>query len=126
MLSVGMPRGPASACAEEASPFESDREGFICRRANPLTRKVGHHFGSSVVTRRHDETRLQVRRLEAKVERLLAHARLETSDDLTGVHGALADGDDIRAVKAYREATGVDLISAKRSVERMQRGESPH
>lgn len=83
-------------------------------------------LASSVMARQHAETRLTLRRLEAKVDRLLTDAGLETTEDLAEVHRAVAAGEKIRAIKAYREATGTDLATAKSAVERMQRGESPH
>ncbi len=80
----------------------------------------------SVLARQHSETRLSLRRLESKVDRLMDRAGLQPQDDLAEVHRAVAAGEKIRAVKAYREATGTDLAAAKSAVERMQRGESPH
>lgn len=79
----------------------------------------------SVVARQHSETRLSLRRLESKVDQLLGHAGLGTRLDLTQVNRALVAGEKIQAIKAYQEATGADLVTAKSAVERMQRGESP-
>lgn len=81
-------------------------------------------LGSSITARRHSETQLTLRRMEAKVGQLMDRTGLQPQDDLAEVHRAVVAGQKIRAVKAYREATGADLVTAKRTVERIQRGES--
>ena len=42
--------------------------------------------------------------------------------DLGGVHAAIADGQLILAIKRYRDATGVGLAEAKKTVEAMAAG----
>lgn len=42
--------------------------------------------------------------------------------DLSEVHAALARGEMVPAVKAYREATGASLLDAKRAVDRLIEG----
>jgi ribosomal protein L7/L12 len=63
-------------------------------------------------------------RLEAKIDLLLADAGLHYDPFATlsaSVVEALRSGDKIRAIKAYREATGVGLREAKEFVEQAQR-----
>jgi ribosomal protein L7/L12 len=63
-------------------------------------------------------------RLEAKIDLLLADAGLRYDPFAAlprGVIEAIRSGDKIRAIKAYREATGVGLREAKEFVEQAQR-----
>jgi ribosomal protein L7/L12 len=63
-------------------------------------------------------------RLEAKIDLLLADAGVRYDPFATlssGVVEALRSGDKIRAIKAYRDATGVGLREAKEFVEEAQR-----
>jgi ribosomal protein L7/L12 len=63
-------------------------------------------------------------RLEAKVDLLLADAGLRYDPFAAlprAVIEAIRSGDKIRAIKAYREATGVGLREAKEFVEQAQR-----
>jgi ribosomal L7/L12-like protein len=63
-------------------------------------------------------------RLEAKLDLLLGDAGLRYDPFATlprGVIEAVRSGDKIRAIKAYREATGVGLREAKQFVEAVQR-----
>ncbi|MDQ2852653.1 MAG: hypothetical protein M3Y49_18340 [Actinomycetota bacterium] len=71
-----------------------------------------------------DLQRAALRRLDTKVDLLLEHAGLQPSVDLTEVHEALNKGEPIRAVKIYREATGVDLMTAKLAVDEIQRAQT--
>lgn len=82
-------------------------------------------LASSVTARRHAETRLALRRLETRVDQLLQTAGLAPEEDLAEVHRAVAEGEKIQAIKAYREATGADLVAAKSAVERIERGDAP-
>jgi ribosomal protein L7/L12 len=63
-------------------------------------------------------------RLEAKIDLLLADAGVRYDPFATlssSVIEALRSGDKIRAIKAYRDATGVGLREAKEFVEEAQR-----
>jgi Ribosomal protein L7/L12 C-terminal domain len=63
-------------------------------------------------------------RLEAKLDLLLGDAGLRYDPFATlprGVIEAVRSGDKIRAIKAYREATGAGLREAKEFVETVQR-----
>lgn len=73
--------------------------------------------------RQQDVQRAALRRLDTKVDLLLEHAGLQPSVDLTEVHEALSKGEPIRAVKIYRETTGVDLMTAKLAVDEIQRAQ---
>ena len=68
-------------------------------------------------------------RVEGKLDRLLADARL-TFDPYANVPPAVADavqrGEKILAIKLYREATGVGLKEAKEYVEEVQRKADPN
>ncbi len=77
--------------------------------------------GTAVVLKPRDK--LQLLRLEQKVDRLIQHAGLNTdsTDALTeGVADALRAGKKIEAIRLYREATGVGLADAKAAVESAQ------
>lgn len=77
-------------------------------------------LAGSSVARRHADTRFRLRRLEARVDRLYDEAGLQgVPEDLSVVRELLAHGQRTKAVRAYRELTGADLIAAKRAVDRM-------
>jgi hypothetical protein len=62
----------------------------------------------------------QLRRLERKLDLILAHLGIEYKEDdqLPPEARELADrGEKIAAIKAFRERTGADLAEAKRAVE---------
>jgi hypothetical protein len=63
-------------------------------------------------------------RLDAKLDALLKHAGVVFDpyrDVLPQVADALGRGKKIEAIKAFRQATGVDLRDAKEYVEELQR-----
>ncbi len=66
--------------------------------------------------------RLSLRRVERKLDLILAHLGIENSEsegDLPADVKAYADaGEKIAAIKAYRDATGAGLAEAKEAVER--------
>src|SRR5438132_45428 len=66
--------------------------------------------------------RARLSRLEAKVDLLLKHAGLDFPKAPPGVQDALDRGDKIKAIKLYRDATGVGLKEAKDFVEELQAG----
>ena len=80
----------------------------------------------SVGNREGRDVQYRLRRLEAKVDALLAHAGVAvTGPELVAVQEHLARGEKIAAVRAYREATGAGLADAKHAVDRLERGEGP-
>jgi hypothetical protein len=67
---------------------------------------------------------IMLTRIEAKLDILLGDSGLRYDPFATlprGVIEAVRSGDKIRAIKAYREATGVGLREAKEFVEAVQR-----
>jgi ribosomal protein L7/L12 len=46
------------------------------------------------------------------------------ADNLAEVHETIRRGETIRAIKAYREATGTSLVEAKQAVDRLTEGGS--
>ncbi len=52
-------------------------------------------------------------------------SRSASESDVAQVRAAIAAGEKIRAVKIYRDATGIDLRSAKDAVDRIARDETP-
>lgn len=78
----------------------------------------------SVVMGRQATLNARLGRLETKIDLLSRHAGLSADPafDLDDVVKHLAAGHTIQAIKSYRQATGADLVTAKRAVERMQAG----
>lgn len=76
---------------------------------------------ASYVARR----RSALRRRERHVDPGSEGGRREPASELAEVHDLLADGQKIKAIKAYRQATGADLLTAKNAVEDIQRGQPP-
>lgn len=71
-------------------------------------------------------TARRMSQLEAKVDQLAAATETVWPEpSFPEVVHELQRGRKINAIKAYRDATGVDLAEAKRAVERIERGESP-
>lgn len=68
-------------------------------------------------------------RIEAKLDMLLKHAGIEQYDPLADLPSPVAEavrrGEKIRAIKCYREATGVGLREVKEFVEEVQRRAGP-
>ncbi len=73
----------------------------------------------AALTKHRTETAARLRLLEAKVDRLLAEAGLEAGPDLAPVRELVAAGKTVRAIRAYRQATGAGLVAAKEAVDRM-------
>lgn len=72
------------------------------------------------------DMQFRLRRLESKLDALVAHAGITVeAAGLHAVYEQLAKGSKIAAIKTYREVTGAGLASAKAAVERMERGEQP-
>lgn len=73
------------------------------------------------------ETLLRISMLERKVSKLYEHldlgepgaSELAGEDVPPGVMEALAAGDTIKAIQIYRDATDVDLPTAKQTVEQL-------
>ncbi len=65
----------------------------------------------------------RLKRLEQKVDLLLAHAGVEQPEDprMAEIDDLLAQGKTIQAIKVHREATGSGLAEAKEAVERRMR-----
>ncbi|WP_413758071.1 hypothetical protein [Streptomyces sp. MMBL 11-3] len=60
-------------------------------------------------------------RLEHKIDLLLRHGGIEDDDPALAEVAALARrGQDVAAVKKYREATGAGLLEAKQAVDRVK------
>ncbi|MEW1750236.1 ribosomal protein L7/L12 [Streptomyces angustmyceticus] len=68
-------------------------------------------------------TDLRLRRLERKVDLLLAHAGIAEPADprMAEIDQLLAQGKKIQAIKVHREVTGSGLAEAKEEVERRMR-----
>ncbi|MFG2291393.1 hypothetical protein ACGFOU_35605 [Streptomyces sp. NPDC048595] len=65
----------------------------------------------------------RLKRLEQKVDLLLAHAGVEQPEDprMAEIDDLLAQGKTIQAIKVHREVTGSGLAEAKEAVERRMR-----
>ncbi len=64
----------------------------------------------------------RVRGLEYKIDALLKHWELEVElPELADVVALARAGDDVAAVKKFREATGAGLLEAKEAVDRITR-----
>lgn len=69
--------------------------------------------------------RAALRRVEAKLDEVLrATGAAPLPDNLAEVYEAIRRGETIRAIKAYREATGTTLAEAKHAVDRLIEGRS--
>jgi hypothetical protein len=67
---------------------------------------------------------LRLSRVEAKVDTLLKHARIEFDESQgapPGVAAAIAQGRTIEAIKLYRAASGLGLAEAKERVDELKR-----
>ncbi|MFJ6792393.1 hypothetical protein [Streptomyces angustmyceticus] len=73
--------------------------------------------------RRAKQTDLRLRRLERKVDLLLAHAGIAEPEDprMAEIDQLLAQGKKIQAIKVHRAVTGSGLVEAKEEVERRMR-----
>ncbi len=66
-----------------------------------------------------------LRRVETRLDEVLRATGAEPiADNLAEVHEAIRRGETIRAIKAYREATGTSLVEAKQAVDRLTEGGS--
>ena len=71
------------------------------------------------------ELKTRIAALERKVSRLYAHLQIEEPGPAEpgevpeAVAEALAEGDKLRAVKAYREAMNVGIAEAQQAIERI-------
>jgi ribosomal protein L7/L12 len=64
----------------------------------------------------------RMRRVEGKIDLLLRHGAIQDEDPALAEVAALARaGRRTAAVKKYREATGADLLEAKRAVDRLDK-----
>ncbi|MFB9234194.1 hypothetical protein ACFFWC_01370 [Plantactinospora siamensis] len=71
---------------------------------------------------RRDGTAWRLGEIERRLDLVMNHLGIEDPGaELPGVREHLARGDKIQAIKAYREATGADLRTAKDAVEAMGR-----
>ncbi|MFF8973826.1 hypothetical protein [Streptomyces sp. NPDC014995] len=62
----------------------------------------------------------RIRALDRKVDLLLEHLQIRNDDPQLADVAALArDGQDVAAIKKYREITGAGLLEAKQAVDRM-------
>ena len=73
----------------------------------------------AALSRQRSETAARLRRLEAKVDQLLADAGLDADLDLASVRELVAAGETVRAVRAYRQITGASLVAANEAVDQM-------
>ncbi|MEV4842339.1 hypothetical protein AB0K20_03830 [Micromonospora matsumotoense] len=72
---------------------------------------------------RRDGVSLQLAEIERRQRLIMDHLGIvDRGPALPGVRDHLARGDKIKAIKAYREATGVDLRTAKEAVEAIAEG----
>ncbi len=68
----------------------------------------------------HDEaaTAAQLRRIERKLDAVMAHLNIQLPvDGMDDIRALIAAGQKLEAVKAYRERTGADLAQAKLAVD---------
>lgn len=76
--------------------------------------------GYAGLTARLGRTDRKIARVERKLDLILGHLGIqEDPGPLPEVTALLRDGKKIQAIKAYRQATGADLVEAKAAVERM-------
>ncbi|MFE6287433.1 hypothetical protein [Streptomyces sp. NPDC057877] len=62
----------------------------------------------------------RIRALDRKVDLLLEHLQIRNDDPQLAEVAALArDGQDVAAIRKYREITGAGLLEAKQAVDRM-------
>ncbi|MFI9642342.1 hypothetical protein ACIG87_20130 [Micromonospora sp. NPDC051925] len=72
---------------------------------------------------RPDGVSLKLAEIERRQRLIMDHLGIvDRGPALPGVRDHLARGDKIKAIKAYREATGVDLRTAKEAVEAIAEG----
>ncbi|SCG71620.1 hypothetical protein [Micromonospora coxensis] len=72
---------------------------------------------------RRDATALRLAEIERRLDLVMRHLGVvDPGPALPGVRAHLARGEKIQAIKAYREATGADLRTAKEAVEAMAEG----
>lgn len=77
---------------------------------------------SASAAKRHRETTVRLARIERGLQLALHHLGVvEPEPHLPEVVHHIDNGNKIQAIKAYRQATGADLASAKEAVERMTR-----
>ncbi|MFK0259188.1 hypothetical protein [Streptomyces sp. NPDC090445] len=76
---------------------------------------------ASTVTLRMKALARRAERLERRLGLVLDHLGIEEPEPagLEGVRALLREGRTIEAIKAYRAATGADLVEAKRAVEEL-------
>ncbi|MEW2166994.1 ribosomal protein L7/L12 [Streptomyces sp. NPDC007084] len=76
--------------------------------------------GYSSLAGRLGRTERKIARVERRLDLIIGHFGIqEDSSSFPEVAELLRDGKKIKAIKAYREATGADLVEAKNAVERM-------
>ncbi|OWV04447.1 hypothetical protein B5D80_20265 [Micromonospora wenchangensis] len=72
---------------------------------------------------RRDDVSFRLVEIERRQRLIMEHLGVvDRGPALPGVREHLARGDKIRAIKAYREATGTDLRTAKEAVEAIATG----
>ncbi|MFJ6197043.1 DUF6793 family protein [Micromonospora sp. NPDC092111] len=72
---------------------------------------------------RQDRSTLRLVEIERRLQLMMDQLGIvDQGPALPGVREHLARGDKIKAIKAYRQATGVDLRTAKEAVEAMAAG----
>ncbi|MEV4478527.1 hypothetical protein [Micromonospora coxensis] len=80
-------------------------------------------LAQSARTGRRDATALRLAEIERRLDLVMRHLGVvDRGPALPGVREHLARGEKIQAIKAYREATGADLRTAKEAVEAMTEG----
>ncbi|MGC5017644.1 hypothetical protein [Micromonospora sp. DT47] len=69
---------------------------------------------------RRDRSELRLAEIERRLQLVMDHLGVvDEGPELPGVREHLARGEKIKAIKAYRAATGADLKTAKEAVEAM-------
>ncbi|MFF4606670.1 hypothetical protein ACFY12_28545 [Streptomyces sp. NPDC001339] len=78
---------------------------------------------TSATDRRSKALDRRLRRLEQKVDLLLAEAGVQEPEDprMAEIDDLLAQGKKIQAIKVHRELTGSGLVEAKEEIERRMR-----
>ncbi|MGB2570793.1 hypothetical protein ACPFP2_20420 [Micromonospora citrea] len=72
---------------------------------------------------RRDATALRLAEIERRLDLVMRHLGVvDPGPALPGVREHLTRGEKIKAIKAYRAATGADLRTAKEAVEAMAEG----
>jgi ribosomal protein L7/L12 len=76
----------------------------------------------SGAARERGQTARRLASIERTVDAIAAHLGVQvTEPELSEVLALLAEGKQIAAVKAYRDATGADLLTAKNAVDELAR-----